>query len=608
MPINRIEDYALIGDCETAALVSRDGSIDWLCWPRFDSAAVFAALLGGAENGHWSLTSAAPARIARRYREGTLVLETHVSAASGEVIIIDFMPMRTDGSSHVVRIVRGCRGSLRMRTELALRFGYGAVIPWVTRLGDRCLKAIAGPDMVVLRGDVVPKAQGLLHRCEFTVGAGDELAFVLSYGPSFQPLPVVIDPVKALQHTEKVWRSWIGRRPLSGPYAKPVLRSLVTLKALTYRPTGGIVAAPTTSLPEQLGGTRNWDYRYCWLRDATFTLLALMNCGFEEEANAWRTWLRHAVAGDPAQVQVMYGLAGERRLDEWDAHWLSGYEGARPVRIGNDAAKQLQLDIYGEVIDTLFQSSIAGFGQKHAGWDLQCTLVEHLEAIWQRPDRGLWEIRGASRQCTHSKVMVWVALDRAIKSVQRFGVEGPVKRWRAARAQVHKQVCEQGYNAELDAFVHSYGSKTLDASALLMPLVGFLPASDPRVKSTVAAVERHLMVDGLVHRYDTRHISDGLESSEGAFLACSFWFADNLVMMGRRDDARRLFERLLGLANDVGLLAEEYDVKAGRMLGNFPQAFSHVALINTALNLSEHRTPADQRSGRGQQATELAAT
>jgi GH15 family glucan-1,4-alpha-glucosidase len=594
----RIEDYALIGDCETAALVGRDGAIDWLCWPRFDSPAVFAALLGRPDNGRWSLAADEQASIARRYRDGTLILETEIATRSGDASVIDFMPMRTDGTSHIVRIVRGRRGRVRMRTELVLRFDYGSIVPWVTRLGDRCIKAIAGPDMVVLHADALPRAEGFAHRGEFIVAAGETLTFVLSYGPSFQPLPVIIDPLKALRDTERTWHNWIARSKVSGPYAKEILGSLVTLKALTYRPTGGIVAAPTTSLPEAPGGVRNWDYRFCWLRDATFTLLGLLNCGLVEEANAWRKWLRHAVAGNPAQVQTMYGLAGERRLDERELPWLAGYDGARPVRVGNAAARQLQLDIFGEVIDALFQSSIAGLGRGHSAWDLQYKLLEHLESIWRQADNGLWEVRGGVRQFTHSKVMVWVAFDRAIKSVQRLGVEGPLGRWRALRAQVHREVCEQAYDASLGAFVQSYGSSALDASALLIPLVGFLAPGDPRIASTVAAIERHLMVDGLVRRYDTARGADGLKGGEGAFLACSFWLADNLVMLGRREEARELFTRLLALRNDVGLLAEEYDPAAGRMLGNFPQAFSHVALINTALNLSKPQTPAEQRSGR----------
>jgi GH15 family glucan-1,4-alpha-glucosidase len=595
---NRIEDYALIGDCETAALVGRDGSIDWLCWPRFDSGAVFAALLGDADNGHWSIApEEKKARTSRAYLGQTLILETDFVTLDGAVTLIDFMPLRTKGTSHLVRIVRGRRGRVNMHTELVLRFDYGSIIPWVTRLNDNCIKAIAGPDMVVLRTDVPLRAEGFRHRGTFTIGTGESVSFVLSYGSSFQPLPEAIDPDKALEQTKEGWQSWVGGFKPTGSYTKQVRRSLITLKALTYRPTGGIVAAPTTSLPEKIGGARNWDYRYCWLRDATFTLLALMNCGFDEEAEAWRIWLRHAVAGNPAQVQIMYGLAGERRLDEWELPWLVGYEGAKPVRIGNAAAKQLQLDIFGEVMDVLYHGSAGGLGSERSTWDLQSKLIEHLETIWRQPDEGLWEVRGGRRHFTHSKVMAWVAMDRAIRSAEHFGAEGAIARWRKVRDQIHKQVCEEGFNEKLGSFVQSYGSSELDASALLIPLVGFLPPTDPRIRSTVEAIERSLMVDGLIHRYDTRRSKDGMRGSEGAFLACSFWFADNLVLLGRRKDAKALFERLLGLCNDVGLLSEEYDPVAGRMLGNFPQAFSHVALINTAHNLSTREKPAEQRSG-----------
>jgi GH15 family glucan-1,4-alpha-glucosidase len=605
---NRIEDYALIGDCETAALVGRDGSIDWLCWPRFDSGAVFAAMLGNPDNGRWSIAPEdETARISRAYRGNTLILQTDIATADGEVTLIEFMPLRLEGTSHVVRIVKGRRGRVEMRTELVLRFDYGLIVPWVTRLGDNCIKAIAGPDMAILWSSTPLKADGFRHCAAFTVSAGETATFVLGYGPSFHPLPEPIQPLQALAQTEEAWGKWSGGYKGTGDYRKEVLRSLITLKALTYRPTGGVVAAPTTSLPEKVGGERNWDYRYCWLRDATFTLLALLNCGFEEEANAWRTWLRHAVAGDPAQLQIMYGLAGERRLDEWEVPWLAGFEGARPVRIGNAAAKQLQLDIFGEVMDALFQSGAAGLAAAGLEWDLQRKLVEHLETIWQEPDEGLWEVRGGRRQFTHSKVMAWVAIDRAIKSVERFGVEGPVARWRSLRAKIHRQVCKEGYDTRIGSFVQSYGSTDLDASALLIPLVGFLPPTDPRVKTTADAIARNLMVDGLICRYDTRRTKDGLRAGEGAFLACSFWFVDNLVLLGRRDEAKQLFGTLLGLCNDVGLLPEEYDPIAGRMLGNFPQAFSHVALINTAHNLSTPEKPAEQRSGHKREPAEAGA-
>ncbi|HXE68619.1 MAG TPA: glycoside hydrolase family 15 protein [Hyphomicrobiaceae bacterium] len=594
----RIEDYALIGDCETAALVGSDGSIDWLCWPRFDSGAVFAALVGDCDNGHWQIAPTdASARRSRRYRGNTLVLETELVTADGAATLIEFMPLRAQGTSHIVRIVQGRRGRVAMHTRLILRFDYGSIVPWVTRLDDNTIKAIAGPDMAVLRTNVDLKADGFSHRAQFSVAAGETATFVLGYGPSFHALPEAIAPLAALAETEQAWGEWTaGYRP-AGRYAEEVLRSLITLKALTYRPTGGIVAAPTTSLPENPGGSRNWDYRYCWLRDATFTLLALMNGGFEGEAEAWRTWLQHAVAGNPAQVQIMYGLAGERRLDEWEIANLSGYQGARPVRIGNAAAKQLQIDIFGEVMDALFQSADGGLAPESTEWNLQVKLVEHLETIWQEPDQGLWEVRGGPRQFTHSKVMAWVALDRAVKSIESFHVKGPLARWRKLREQIHAEVCERGYNPTLGAFVQSYGTTDLDASALLIPLVGFLPPHDPRVSSTLEAIRRHLMVEGLVHRYDTHRSADGLPAGEGAFLACSFWFADNLVLLGRRQEAQELFEHLLTLRNDVGLLAEEYDPVAKRMLGNFPQAFSHVALINTAYNLAKPDKPAEQRSG-----------
>ena len=594
-----IEDYALIGDCETAALVGRNGSIDWLCWPRFDSGAVFAALLGDADNGHWVIAAAEPnARNSRSYRRNTLILETQIETSVGSVIVTDFMPLRREGTSHLVRIVRGRAGQVEMRSELVMRFDYGSIVPWVTRHGDHSLHAVAGPNSVILHSQAVFKPEKFRHHASFVVGAGQTICFTMGYSPSYNVPPEAIDPMQALDETDKAWQAWSQQSCESGSYADAVLRSLITLKALTYRPTGGIVAAPTTSLPETLGGKRNWDYRFCWLRDATFTLLALMNAGFTREAADWRLWLRRAVAGDPAQVQIMYGLAGERRLDEWEVPWLAGYEGAKPVRIGNAAAKQLQLDIYGEVMDALFQGDARGLtAPEHSAWPLQCKLIEHLETIWKEPDEGLWEVRGGRHQFTHSKVMAWVAVDRAIKSVEQFGFEGPVARWRELRAQIHRQVCTQGYDAKLGAFVQSYGSTELDASALLIALVGFLPPSDPRIRSTVEAIGRSLMRDGLLLRYDTRARQDGLEGREGAFLACSFWYADNLILLGRRQEAKELFAHLLALRNDVGLLAEEYDTRAGRMVGNFPQAFSHVALVNTAHNLARLEKPAEQRSG-----------
>jgi GH15 family glucan-1,4-alpha-glucosidase len=483
-----------------------------------------------------------------------------------------------------------------MRSELIVRFDYGSIVPWVSRLEDGSLRAIAGPDMVVLRTDVPLHGEGLTTVGEFTLGAGETADFVLTYRPSHEPIPTAIDPVAALADTEAFWEEWSGRCSYKGEWGNAVLRSLVTLKALTYRPTGGIVAAPTTSLPEQFGGSRNWDYRYCWLRDATLTLLSLMDAGYYEEAEAWRDWLLRAAAGSPMQLQIMYGLAGEHHLREWEVPWLPGYEGSLPVRVGNAAYDQLQLDVYGEVMDTLLQARLGGLSPSAEAWRLQRALVAHLESIWDRPDHGLWEVRAGPQHFTHSKVMAWVAVDRAIKSAEQFGLDGPLDHWRALRQCIHEEVCRNGFNHELGAFVQSYGSKYLDASLLLMPIVGFLPPSDPRVQGTVKAIERRLMVDGLVFRYDTDTMVDGLPPGEGAFVACSFWLANNLALIGRWDDARRLFEQLLALRNDVGLLAEEYDPRLRRQVGNFPQAFSHVGLVNTALNLGRpEKGPAEQR-------------
>jgi GH15 family glucan-1,4-alpha-glucosidase len=547
---------------------------------------------------YWKIATTSPgARVARRYREDTLILETEIETEGGAATLIDFMPLRRDGTSHLIRILRGRAGRLAMRTELAMRFDYGSIIPWVTREGDHSLKAVAGPDMVVLRSDVPLRPDGFKHHADFMVSAGETVTFVLSYR-SFENVPGPVSPTEALNNTAHAWLVWASPATTTGRYSAAVLRSLITLKALSYRPTGGIVASATTSLPEKIGAERNWDYRYCWLRDATFTLLALMNSGFDREAQDWRLWLRRAVAGNPAQVQIMYGLAGERRLDEWEVPWLAGYEASKPVRVGNAAAKQLQLDIFGEVMDVLYESSAKGLiSPEQSAWDLQCKLIEHLEAVWEQPDEGLWEVRGRARHFTHSKVMAWVAFDRAVRSVEQFGFAGPVTRWRKIRDRIHDQVCRRGYNVKLATVVQSFGSTQLDASALLIPLVGFLPASDERVRSTVDAIGRRLMRDGLVLRYDTRRTRDGLSGREGAFLACSFWYADNLVLLGRHREARKLFEHLLSLRNDVGLLAEEYDVSTGRMVGNFPQAFSRVALINTAHNLARAEKPAEQRSG-----------
>jgi GH15 family glucan-1,4-alpha-glucosidase len=585
-----IEDYALLGDCETAALVGRDGSIDWLCWPRFDSPACFAALLGTPDHGRWKIAPAASeVRVQRRYRGDTLILETDFETADGAVTLLDFMPLR-GSQSDLVRIVAGRRGRVAMATELVLRFDYGFTVPWVSKLDDGsaygALRAIAGPDMVLLRADVPLHGRGLSTVGEFTVAAGETVAFVLTYSPShLEPGPPV-EPVAALADTEAFWREWAARCTYDGEWRDAVVRSLLTLKALTYRPTGGIVAAPTTSLPEQVGGTRNWDYRFCWLRDATLTLLALMDAGYYDEAAAWRDWLLRAAAGSPDQLQIMYGLAGERHLREWELPWLPGYENSRPVRIGNAAHSQRQLDVYGEVLDALYQARRGGLSASEEAGRLASALVTHLGKIWQEPDEGLWEVRGEPQHFTHSKVMAWVALDRAIRAVEEFGGTGPLDAWRLTRQRIHDEVCARGFDRDLGSFVQAYGSRQLDASLLLIPLVGFLPATDPRVVGTVAAIEQRLMDGGLVRRYDARLTDDGLPPGEGAFLACSFWLADNYVLMGRHADARALFERLLALRNDVGLLAEEYDPRSARLVGNFPQAFSHVGLVDTALNLA----------------------
>jgi len=596
----RIEDYALIGDCETAALVSRDGSIDWLCWPRFDSHACFAALLGGPEQGRWLLAPAdGNAKVARRYRDSTMILETTLETSEGAVMVVDFMPLR-DGESNVVRTVIGLRGSVSMKTQIIMRFGYGSIVPWVSRLDDGTLRAIAGPDMIIIKSQVPLRGEGLTTIGDFTVSKGERVSFVMTWGPSHLAAPKPVDPDHALEFTERFWRSWAGECQYTGEWRDAVIRSVLTLKALTYRPTGGIVAAPTTSLPEQIGGVRNWDYRYCWLRDATLTLLALMDAGYFREAAAWRDWLLRAAAGSPDRVQIMYGLSGERMLHEWEVPWLPGYENSKPVRVGNAAHQQLQLDVYGEVMDALHQARRGGLPETPEAWAFEKALLGQLEKMWQRPDQGIWETRGAPQDFTHSKVMAWVAFDRAIKSAEQFNLDGPLDRWRSLRDAIHEEVCQRAYDETIGAFVQSYQSRIADAATLVIPLVGFLPAADPRVAGTVAFVEKHLFVDGLVLRYDSEHTDDGLPPGEGAFLACSFWLADNYVLLGRRDDALRLFERLLSLRNDLGLLSEEYDPRLERQVSNFPQAFSHIALLSTAFNLghAEHQhapRPAEQR-------------
>jgi GH15 family glucan-1,4-alpha-glucosidase len=593
-----IEDYALIGDCHTAALVSKEGSIDWLCWPRFDSAACFAALLGSPDNGRWRISPAeAPTRVTRRYWPGTLILETLFETPSGSVALIDFMAVE---KCSVVRIVEGRTGSVDMRFDLSLRFEYGSAVPWVTRLNHGSgIRAIVGPDQVVLNSDIKLHGRAMTTVASFTAEAGQRTRFVLTHAASHLPQPVPPPADQALDDTDVSWSGWSGRCTYRGSYRAEVQRSLLTLKALSYYPTGGIVAAPTTSLPEQPGGSRNWDYRYCWLRDATFTLMALVHAGYREEAQAWGAWLRRSVAGTPAQLQVLYGLGGERWIQEWEVPWLSGYRGARPVRVGNAASGQLQLDIYGELMDAMYQEAVLGLARPAASWDLQRALVNHLEKIWEEPDESIWEVRGGAQNFTFSKVMVWVGVDRAVRSAEEFNLPAPVERWRALRTRIHDTVCREGFSETRNSFVQSFGGDTLDASLLLLPLVGFLPPEDPRIRGTVEAIGRDLMVDGLIRRYRTDETKDGLPGGEGVFLACSFWYVDNLVLQERHQEARAMFDRLLAMANDVGLLAEEYDPVGHRQLGNFPQAFSHLALINSALNLDSHAGPATQRSQGG---------
>jgi GH15 family glucan-1,4-alpha-glucosidase len=599
----RIEDYAVIGDGQTLALVSRRGSIDWLCWPRFDSAACFAALLGTADHGHWQIAPRGAARVTRRYREDSLILETRFETESGAVTLVDFMPPRGQASD-VVRVVRGERGKVAMHMDLTVRFDYGSALPWVTQNratepgGLNELTAIAGPDRVVLRTHARLTGRGKHTVADFTVAAGETLEFVLTYSASHVELPRAIDVGAALNETAEYWREWASRGRFQGPWRDAVMRSLITLKALIYEPTGGIVAAATTSLPEKLGGPRNWDYRYCWLRDATFTLLALMDAGYMDEAGRWRDWLVRALAGAPSQAQIMYGLGGERRLTEWEVEWLPGFANSKPVRIGNQAALQTQLDIYGEVADALQHARLGGLATADASWAVQCALTQHVEKIWHHKDEGIWEVRGPRRHFTHSKVMAWVALDRAIAAAEKFKLEAPLARWRSLRARIHRDVCEHGFNRRRNSFVQSYGSRALDASLLMIALVGFLPPDDPRVLGTIDAIGRELMLDGFVRRYDTGKTNDGLPQGEGAFLACSFWYVDNLALTGRRAEAGEMFEHLLRCRNDVGLLAEEYDPRARRQLGNFPQAFSHVALVSSAYNLtrSGQQKPARQRA------------
>ena len=592
-----IEDYALIGDCETAALVGRDGSIDWLCLPRFDSDACFAALLGTQENGRWRIAPIGAERASsRRYRGDSLILETCFETATGRAVVVDFMPLR-DTTVELVRIVTCTQGTVEMRSELVLRFGYGATVPWVTRPEKGVLRAVAGPDMAVLRTPADFHGEDLRTVSQFQLQAGECVPFVLTYAPSHYPVPPAIDPQSALEATSGFWAEWSAKARVGGPFAPEIMRSLITLKALTYAPTGGIVAAPTTSLPETLGGIRNWDYRFCWLRDATLTLLALINAGYSEEAKAWRDWLVRAVAGTPSQAQIMYGIAGERRLTEWEVPWLQGYEGSVPVRIGNAAHNQVQLDVQGEVIDTFYQGLRAGLDRDAEGWKAQCVSLRALAQTWRQPDRGIWESRGEPRHYTYSKVMAWVAFDRGIRCIEEFGFDGPCERWREIRDEIHDDVCAEGFDEDVGSFMQSYGSKFLDGSLLLIASSGFLDPTDPKMIGTVAAIEKRLVVEGLVMRHDPAERETGLDRGEGAFIACSFWLADAYVLQGRREDAFRLFARLMALRNDVGLLAEEYDTARRRQVGNFPQAFSHVALLNTAQNLSRLDKPAVQRAG-----------
>jgi len=591
-----IEDYAMIGDLGSAAIVGRGGSIDWLCWPRFDSDACFSALLGKPDHGRWLIAPVDEApKITRRYRPNTLILETRFETKQGAATLIDFMPPR-EGNSHLLRLLVGERGRIEFHSELVLRFGYGALVPWLTRIDDQTLRAIAGPDMVVLRSPVPMHGKDFKTVGKVTIAAGHRVPFGLSYALSHKDLPEGVDVQERLRATEAYWTGWTAKSKMSGPWDEAVVRSLITLKALTFAPTGGMVAAPTTSLPECIGGERNWDYRFCWLRDATLTLLALMNAGYYEEAQMWREWLLRAAAGSPSQIQIMYGIRGERRLTEWQVPWLPGYQKSSPVRIGNAAHNQLQLDIFGEVMDALHQARQGGLGAVETGWELQREILVHLEKIWRQPDEGIWEVRSGREHFTYSKAMAWLAFDRAIKSAETYKLSGPVDRWRGIRGQIHKDVCDHGFDAKRDSFMRAYGSNHLDASLLLLPAIGFLPPEDARVRGTVAAIERELVVNGLVQRYNTAVAADGLPAGEGVFLACSFWLADAYLMLGRHDEARVLFERLLTLRNDLGLLSEQYEPRSRRLVGNFPQAFSHLALVNTASNLSHHMKPAEQRS------------
>jgi GH15 family glucan-1,4-alpha-glucosidase len=610
MPLHgaRIEDYALIGDCETAALVSREGSIDWLCWPTFSSAACFAALLGTEENGFWRIRPVEDVvEVRRRYRPGTMIVETTFVTKGGEVCLTDFMPPRGKYSD-VVRMVQGVSGKVKMHMDLVLRFDYGLTVPWVTKHGDE-LHAVAGRDLTILRTHCISgrpaelKGEDLKTVSDFVLrgddkGGGDKVCFTLTYGNSFEGVPEAISPEDALEDTHDYWCEWRDRSVYTGEYADAVQRSLMTLKAMTYRPTGGVVAAVTAGLPERIGGERNWDYRYCWLRDTAFTLLVLMRAGYTEEAVAWRLWLLRAIAGSPGQIQSLYGINGERRLTEWEVEWLPGYENSKPVRVGNAASEQFQLDVYGEVAVALSRTPDAEDDLRTPATELEAALIDHLCHVWTMPDEGIWETRGGAKHFVHSKVMAWVALDRAVKRHARFDSTGDVKGWRRNRDLLHKEICAKGFNKKLNSFTQSYGSTALDASCLRLPLVGFLPPDDPRIVGTIEAIEKHLMKDGLVQRYDPGKTSDGLKGGEGTFLACSFWMVTCLWLIGRKEEATEMFHRLLALRNDVGLLSEEYDAKDKRMLGNFPQALSHIALTHAAFTLSGHWTPEPYVAGK----------
>ena len=607
-----IENYALIGDCETAALVSRDGCIDWLCWPTFSSAAVFAALLGTEDHGFWRIAPTEKIdEVTRKYRDSTLVLETTFSTDSGEVCVIDFMPPRAK-HSRVIRIVRGVRGRVKMRMDLAIRFDYGRTIPWVT--SNKELRAVAGSDMVVLQTKVPVRGEGMTSVAEFTVRRGQSVSFSLAYCSSLEKVPEEVDPEEQLNQTTRFWTRWIGKNRYKGEYKEMVDRSLMTLKAMAYRPTGGIVAAVTTSLPERIGGERNWDYRYCWLRDTAFTLLVLLRAGFRDEAVEWRRWLLRAVAGSPEQVQTIYGIFGQREIPEWQAEWLPGYLNSQPVRIGNAASQQFQLDVFGEVSAALARIPEADADIRVSVRDLHVAIVNHLADVWREPDQGIWEVRGRPQHFTHSKVMAWVAFDRAIPVVsdsigsekdrdRRKYLTESVERWKKERAAVRKQVCEKGFNKKLNSFTQAYGSEVLDASCLRIPFVGFLPATDPQMVGTIDAIQKHLIKDGFVQRYDTSETDDGLSGSEGQFLACSFWLVSCLWLMGRHGDAKRLFDRLAGLSNDLGLFSEEYDSDRKRQVGNFPQALSHIALLHAAFTMSgawvPHAAHDQQETSRG---------